>query len=729
MKKTLLVALCSVVMSANAEYKLNQVEEAAWTNLNSSEFANNDYIGEWGRLKLVGNQLCSEKGNPIQLRGWSTNSINYDEVLPCLAENGFKAMKTWGANIVRLAVYPKNSKGSYSSTTDLAIEKYIRYASEQKMYVLVDWHVSDSDGNSGDPATYKDQAIQMFTNITKFCSDNGYSNVLYEICSDCYAGTTEEPDVTWADIKSYANEVLPVIENGDPGAIVVIGVPHWDQNILEAVESPIEPESYPDLGLMYAFHFSACNHMYLIGNMQKASASLPIFVSQWSTTTYDDAGTTLCDENATYFMSYLRPEGNNGGQLISWCNWAWGQKDGALYSMKDCSTDYNSATLSASGNYVASLLTGSVNLNDYICGCAPKWAAEIPYSTYNWGVLNVGKYDLGGEGVAYHDNNSSMFIAGDHTKLDTTGTEYECCNAGAVYSGQEDLTTCFRYDECVDVSNATAGLGANWGEPGDGLLNVGADLHNLCMTESGEWILYTINVTKAGYYTVKCLTNSNTSSLGSIGMAIAKGTQPRQNGNIIRSWADHNDKDAIWENPWTSFAINPTPSCGLMYDGTINEEGAANGKKDESWTCWGWTDCGKTAADKEDLVVLFKYTGEQKLQILISPDTKDSPGDFSNFAFTLKSEEIPDFELAADGVENEPADMSNIYLYPNPTSGAFTVKLNGAANVSIYDAVGAQVYNKDVEGDVTVNNKFAPGIYTVRVVTANGTKCLKLEEK
>ena len=30
-------------------------------------------VEQWGKLKLVGNQLSSETGEPIQLRGWSTH--------------------------------------------------------------------------------------------------------------------------------------------------------------------------------------------------------------------------------------------------------------------------------------------------------------------------------------------------------------------------------------------------------------------------------------------------------------------------------------------------------------------------------------------------------------------------------------------------------------------------------------------------------------------------------
>ena len=236
-------------------------------------------------------------------------------------------------------------------------------------------------------------------------------------------------------------------------------------------------------------------------------------------------------------------------------------------------------------------------------------------------------------------------------------------------------------------------------------------------------MLFDIDVKKAGYYTVHCLTNSGTSSEGSIGMSIARGNKPGQNGNIIRSWADRNDPLA---DPWGSFQLSPTPKCGLYPDGTQDENGAANGDPTKPYTCWGWTACG--GVDANDLTVLFKYEGRQKLLLSITPDGTKTPGDFSNFMFTFKSAEIPDFELL-DGVEAYAADMTAVAIYPNPAENDFTVTTDGAANVSIFNTAGTKVYNQNVEGDVVVNNNFPAGIYSVRVSNSKGVKTMKLVVK
>lgn len=731
MKKSLFLAaaLCSTV-AANAA-------------LSTTNFAGNDYVGEWGRLKLVGNQLSSESGQPVQLKGWSTFSINYGEVKPCLSEDAFKAMKEWGANIVRIAIYPSNKNGSYSQNDDTNIMKYIKWCYDNKMYALVDWHVLDCDegAGSGNPAAKQNEAKGMFERIGKQVTENGYNNVLWEICN-------EPSGVSWDNIKTYADQVLPVIEKNAPNSIVIVGTPQWDQNIGDAVNAPIDKSKYKSLGLMYAFHFYACSHGYMIGRMTDAAASLPVFISEWGAVAFDGGG-NFCADEATKFLGYLQPEGNSGGQLISWCYWAWGAKDETSNCIKpgSCSSPYNQSKLTQSGEYIVKVLTGKEEIPE-VKASEYYDKQEIPSTKSDkwgeYGVLNVAYFDRGGQLVGYYDNNSSMYCKDgdgvvDRDCEDKDGIEYWTHNAGAYYGDWQfvhlqdhDYSEYFRFDEDADITNSTAGLDGTYGNVGDGMGTT--DLHNLCMTEPGEWLKYTIVVNKPGYYKVQVLTTVTTKATGSIGLAIADGKKPGQNGNIIRSLASYKDEEKA--TPYVGLNLKPCEKNGGLYpDGTTQEPYGFH----ESWDpqtrekaaengphlCWGWIEPGGRKA--KDICALFKYEGEQKLMLRISPDGEDTPGDFSNILFTyIDGMEIPEFEFqdSKDGVENVAASMDAINVYPNPSNGNFTVAVEGEANVSIYNAVGAMVYNQDVNGNVEVNG-LAAGIYTVRVATAAGVKTLK----
>ncbi len=272
-------------------------------SLFSANAANNGYIEEYGRLKLVGTQLCSADGKPIQLIGFSTDVIT-DESDDFLKEIDFKTMKAWGCSSVRLAFSPL--AGEQAQTK---LKNYIDLCAANDLYAIVDWHIFENGKISGNPNDYQNEAKAFFEAISAYAKDKGYLHVLYEICS-------EPGQTTWSNIKAYADEILPIIENNDPGAIVIVGTPLWCQDLKSATDSPIAPSSYK-LGIMYSFHISACSHQYLFGVLDDAVKSIPVFVSEWSNSSFDYSG-NVCPDLAYSFYNKMSQFGS------SWNFWSWG---------------------------------------------------------------------------------------------------------------------------------------------------------------------------------------------------------------------------------------------------------------------------------------------------------------------------------------------------------------------------------------------------------------------
>jgi hypothetical protein len=68
--------------------------------------------------------------------------------------------------------------------------------------------------------------------------------------------------------------------------------------------------------------------------------------------------------------------------------------------------------------------------------------------------------------------------------------------------------------------------------------------------------------------------------------------------------------------------------------------------------------------------------------------------------------------------ENE---AGNISVFPNPTTNRFTVEGQGLNHVTVYNAVGQKVYEKDCQGEsVDINLNVETGVYMVRISTSNG---------
>jgi hypothetical protein len=106
------------------------------------------------------------------------------------------------------------------------------------------------------------------------------------------------------------------------------------------------------------------------------------------------------------------------------------------------------------------------------------------------GIVQCALYDLGGEGVAYHDtdpvNNGSGKLNLEPLHQKAHASEY---------------LWHFRKDEGVDLSFVKDGADlshTNLVSPHINQLYVG-------WTEDGEWCNYTVNVTRPGRYRIKCL--------------------------------------------------------------------------------------------------------------------------------------------------------------------------------------------------------------------------------
>lgn len=119
-----------------------------------------------GKLSVEGTQLVDEKGKAVQLRGLSAHGLSFYPQY--VNEELFGQLrKEWKANVIRLAMYTAES-GGYCTDGDKEylknlVRSGVEYATNQDMYVIVDWHVL-SDGN---PNQYAEEAIDFLHRCQK----------------------------------------------------------------------------------------------------------------------------------------------------------------------------------------------------------------------------------------------------------------------------------------------------------------------------------------------------------------------------------------------------------------------------------------------------------------------------------------------------------------------------------------------------------------------------------
>ena len=293
-------------------------------------------FGQHGALHVENGKLTDADGNIVQLYGMSTHGIawfpqyiNYDS---------FRTLRDdWNTNCIRLAMYTAEYGGYCTGGDKEQLKQLVRdgvsYATELGMYVIVDWHIlSDCDPNQN-----KDEAIAFFREMSEAFADN--DNVLYEICNEPNSGTS------WDSIKSYAEEVIPVIREQKPDAVILVGTPTWSQEIDKAAASPLTFDN-----VMYTLHFYAGTHKDDLRNRLETCAqnNLPVFVSEFGMC--DASGNGANDfDSTTKWLDLLNK------YQISFCCWNLANKDESSSVFKAASTalsDWTDEDFNESGRWI-----------------------------------------------------------------------------------------------------------------------------------------------------------------------------------------------------------------------------------------------------------------------------------------------------------------------------------------------------------------------------------------
>jgi endoglucanase len=254
-----------------------------------------------GRLKVSGTQLVNEKGQPLVLRGMSFGWHNWWPRFYNAGTVGW-LKKDWGCTVLRAAMGVEPD-GGYIKAPDWSkstIKAVIDAAIKEDLYVIVDWHSHN---------IRQEEAKRFFTEIA---TEYGKKpNIIYEIFN-------EPEQQSWADVKAYSLELIKTIRAIDPDNIILVGSPHWDQDIHLVADDPIKGFN----NLMYTLHFYAGTHKQPLRDRAEYALKkkLPIFISE-------SAGM-----EATGNGPLNEPEWNEWinwaeKNKISWITWSVSDKD------------------------------------------------------------------------------------------------------------------------------------------------------------------------------------------------------------------------------------------------------------------------------------------------------------------------------------------------------------------------------------------------------------------
>jgi hypothetical protein len=367
-----------------------------------------------GQLRVIGKQLSNESGKAIQLRGMSTHGLHWFP--QCYTQGSMQALANdWGADVVRAAMYVK--EGGYENNRAGLRDKVnqiVDWTEANGMYCIIDFHTL----NPGNPNDYLADAKEFFQIMAQ--RNAGKKNVIYEICN-------EPNGVDWNTIKSYADQIIPIVRQYAPNSVILVGTPNYCQRPQDVLSAPL---TYANI--LYTFHFYSASHFFQ-SDIKNVSNQLPLFCSEWGTSTYSGGG-NIDLNNAQNWLDMMAGQ-NPGGQKMSWCNWTYsqaGESSAALNSGACDNQQWNNT--SPSGTWVKEHILSPV---DDFGPATPSVAITSPT---NNATVTIGSSVVITASVSNTTATSVEFYNGT-TKLDEDATAPYSFTLSNVAAGTYSLTT------------------------------------------------------------------------------------------------------------------------------------------------------------------------------------------------------------------------------------------------------------------------------------------------
>lgn len=259
-------------------------------------------VSKHGKLKVSGTQLVDEQDQPLVLRGMSYG-------WHCLWPRFYNAgsvkwlKKDWNINVVRAALGVELGNDSYLKRPEWSKQKIkavVDAAIKEDLYVIIDWHSHNINLK---------EAKDFFAEMAETYGKNPH--VIYEIFN--------EPDEeTWDEVKKYSTEIINVIREKDPDNIILVGSPHWDQDIHIVADDPLQGFS----NIMYTLHFYAATHKQALRDRgdYALKKGIPLFISE-------SAGMTASGDGPLDQAEWQKWIDWAEENKISWITWSVSDKD------------------------------------------------------------------------------------------------------------------------------------------------------------------------------------------------------------------------------------------------------------------------------------------------------------------------------------------------------------------------------------------------------------------
>lgn len=296
---------------------------------NQSKQQRESYVDRHGLLRVRNGQIVDASEQSVQLKGmslfwsqWSGAFWNKDAVATIARD--------WRATVVRAAMGVE--MGGYLSNPNgekARIKEIVEAAMQEGIYVIIDWH----DHNAHQ---HRQSAVEFFTEMAMLYGNNPH--VVFEVFN-------EPIDISWEEVKSYAEAVIAAIRAKGAQNLVIVGSPSWSQRVDLAANNPIR-----DSNVAYTLHYYAATHRQDLRNKASYALSkgLALFVTEFGVCEASGDGRIDYGESWQWFNFLDR-------HRIGWANWSLNDKPEAASALRPGANPrggWTDADLTASGKFI-----------------------------------------------------------------------------------------------------------------------------------------------------------------------------------------------------------------------------------------------------------------------------------------------------------------------------------------------------------------------------------------
>lgn len=284
-----------------------------------------------GALSVSGSKIVDVHGAPVQLKGmslfwsqWGSKYYNREAIA--------HTSDVWGATVVRIAMGVE--MGGYLEHPEeetARVHEAVKAARELGIYAIIDWHDHNAHKHTREAAAFFAEMAALYKDTP---------NVIFEIYNEPL------PEASWKQVRAYAVEVLAAIRGAGANNLVLVGSPHWSQDVNLAAAKPVT--EYENVA--YTLHFYAASHGAELRSVAKTAMKkgIALFVTEWGTCHASGNG-NFSPSASDAWLAWMDEYG------ISWCNWSLFDKNETASALKPGASPtggWTDADLTESGAYV-----------------------------------------------------------------------------------------------------------------------------------------------------------------------------------------------------------------------------------------------------------------------------------------------------------------------------------------------------------------------------------------